>query len=78
MKDIEIEARALVLEFMHPVDELHNYPMCFDTAKQCAIISINKILLTNPTIKGTSKDLVTQIVQTKAYYYRLQDEIKKL
>jgi len=43
MKNTEIEARALVLRFMEPVDELHKYPMCFDTAKQCALIAISML-----------------------------------
>jgi hypothetical protein len=41
MRYTEIEARALVLKFMQPIDELHKYPMCFDTAKQCALIAID-------------------------------------
>ena len=41
MKYTEIEARALVLKFMQPIDKLHKYPMCFDTAKQCALIAID-------------------------------------
>jgi hypothetical protein len=41
MNDIEIEARGLVFKFMQPIDELHKYPMCFDTAKQCALIAIS-------------------------------------
>jgi hypothetical protein len=46
--------------------------------KRMALKIIDEILQTNPTIKGTSEDFVTQIVQTKAYYYQLQDEINKL
>lgn len=49
MKNTEIEARALVLRFMEPIDELHKYPMCFDTAKQCALIAIS-ILLKNSEV----------------------------
>lgn len=47
-------------------------------ANQCALIAINEILQTNPTLKGTSEDLITMIVQTKAYWYRVQDEINAL
>jgi hypothetical protein len=42
MIDTEIEARALILEFM--IDGFHKYPMCFDTAKQCVLIHIHKTL----------------------------------
>lgn len=31
--------------FMKPVDELHKYPMCFDTAKQCALLSAESTIL---------------------------------
>lgn len=44
MNNIEIEARAYILKFMTPIDALHKYPMCFDTAKQCAIIAIDEIM----------------------------------
>ena len=40
-------------------------------AKKCALVAVYEILQSNPTIKGTSEDLVTQIVQTKAYWYRV-------
>jgi len=50
----------------------------FEVAKNCALIAIDCILQTNPTIKGNYEDLLTQIVQTKAYYYQLQDAIIKL
>ncbi len=40
-KDKAIE----ILNKMHMVDDvMGNYPMCFDTAKQCATISVNEIL----------------------------------
>ena len=37
-KSIELHA-----QFMKPVDGLHKYTMCFDTAKQCALICIDEI-----------------------------------
>jgi hypothetical protein len=48
------------------------------TAKKCATICVNEILQTNPTIKGNSEDLVTMIVQTKAYWYQVIDAINAL
>jgi hypothetical protein len=47
-------------------------------AKECAMIAVNEILQTNPTIKGTSEDLITMIIQTKSYWYQVQNEINKL
>ena len=47
-------------------------------AKQCALIACQEISMTNPTIKGTSTDLVTMIVQTKAYWIQVEQEISLL
>ena len=47
-------------------------------AKFCVKSECEEILQTNPTIKGTSTDLLTQIVQTKAHYYQVLDEIDKI
>jgi len=38
------KAQELFDKFMKPIDGLHKYPMCFDTAKQCAIIAVDLIL----------------------------------
>jgi hypothetical protein len=38
------KALELFDKFMKPVDSLHKYPMCFDTAKQCALIAVDLIL----------------------------------
>jgi hypothetical protein len=44
MNTSDQKAQELVDKFMQPVDELHKYPMCFDTAKQCAIICCEEIM----------------------------------
>ena len=38
------KAEELVYRFMQPIDGLHKYPMCFDTAKQCALIAVDEML----------------------------------
>ena len=38
------KAKELIDKYMSPIDGLHKYPMCFDTAKQCAIICVDEIL----------------------------------
>jgi hypothetical protein len=38
------KALELFDKFMKPVDGLYKYPMCFDTAKQCALIAVDLIL----------------------------------
>ena len=42
------KAEELVYRFMQPIDGLHKYPMCFDTAKQCALIAVDEIILSAP------------------------------
>lgn len=39
-----LKAKELIERFMTPIDELHSYPMCFDTAKQCALICVDEII----------------------------------
>ncbi len=38
------KAKELFDKFMKPIDGLHKYPMCFDTAKQCALIAVNLLM----------------------------------
>jgi hypothetical protein len=43
-----LEQRLLAKEIFHQMynvkDHLHKYPMCFDTAKECAVIAIDRII----------------------------------
>ena len=41
------KAKQLFNKFMKPVDAWHKYPMCFDTAKQCALIAVEEIIEQN-------------------------------
>ena len=47
---ISLEQRLLAKEIFHEMynakDPLCKYPMCFDTAKQCSVIAIEKIIST--------------------------------
>ena len=65
MKYTEIEARALVLKFMQPIDELHKYTMCFDTAKQCALIAVDLLFEDREALNVR-------------YWLSVKQEIKKL
>jgi hypothetical protein len=38
------KAKELFDKFMKPIDGLHKYPMCFDTAKQCALIAVDLLM----------------------------------
>ena len=40
---VKEKAEELVNKFLKPIDGLHKYPMCFDTAKQCALIAVDEI-----------------------------------
>jgi hypothetical protein len=52
---------------MYQVDDIMgNYPMCFDTAKKCALIAVNEILNT------------TLVSPPKSYWQEVKNEIKKL
>lgn len=70
MEAYEIEARALVMSFLAFLN--------WEQSKQAALLTIDKICSQNPTIKGDSEDLVTMIVQTKAYWQSVRQVVEKL
>ena len=41
-KAIEIHTKMFLVK-----DGLHKYPMCFDTAKQCALIAVDEIIISH-------------------------------
>ncbi|HWL22319.1 MAG TPA: hypothetical protein VNR38_00965 [Ureibacillus sp.] len=41
---INEKAIELVNKFMQPIDQLGSYPMCYETAKQCALIHVDGII----------------------------------
>ncbi len=51
---------------------------CIEISKRIAIKMVEQIILSNPTIKGNSKDLITMIVQTKSYYALVISELEQL
>lgn len=61
-----------------PDDVVEDNKTASTIAKNIAIKVVLEILDSNPTIKGDSDDLLTQIVQTKSYYTRVLIEIDKL
>lgn len=38
------KAEELFLKMYNTEDPMGNYPMCFDTAKQCALIAVDEIM----------------------------------
>lgn len=63
------KAKSLIEEAMYCVeDPMGNYPMCYETAKQCALISVIEIL----SIVFDKKPEVYD------FYYDVKHEIEKL
>jgi hypothetical protein len=56
------------------IDEWGNYPMCFDTSKQCALIAVDQIILANPH----SNPFNTEVVSTMKYWADVRKEIQNL
>lgn len=68
------KAKELFQKFKKPVDLLHKYPMCFDTAKQCAIIAVDEVISSNPH----SNPLNTNVESTMFFWQQVKQEIEKL
>jgi hypothetical protein len=65
------KAKELFDKFMKPVDGLHKYPMCFDTAKQCALIAVDEIIKAVPIAP-------LQLEHPLYYWQEVKQEIEKL
>jgi hypothetical protein len=67
-KAIEIHTKMFLVK-----DGLHKYPMCFDTAKQCALIAVNQ------TIEETKlHDLIIYQHGRTYYWESVKKELEKL
>jgi hypothetical protein len=67
------KAKAL-FDKMYKADDVNsNYPMCFDSAKQCALIAVDEILSND----GWSSSLKEWNI-FKNYFEDVKQEIKKL
>lgn len=75
--DAKEKAIDLVDRFLFTYNK-YNENCDMKQAKQGALIAVEEIVQTNPTIKGNSEDLITMIVQTKAYWAQVEIEINKL
>jgi hypothetical protein len=77
------EKRKELIEKMYNVqDPMNGYPMCFDTAKQCALIAVDEILKSNPTT--FYEEIIENIGYTAMrecnsnYWQEVKQEIEKL
>jgi len=67
------KAEKLFNQMYMTEDPMGNYPMCFDTAKQCALIAVEEKLETLNTIK-----FVIDCIDLRQDYLEVKHEIEKL
>ena len=68
MTEQKKKAKELIDKYMSPIDGSHKYPMCFDTAKQCAILCVDEIL-------KIAVDISDDITWTKGFWHQVKQEI---
>jgi hypothetical protein len=65
------KAKELFNKMYHVDDPMGNYPMCFDTAKQCALISVDEIIEALSFHSWQNRNEIE-------YYEEVKHEIEKL
>ena len=73
MTEQQKKAKELIDKYMSPIDGLHKYPMCFDTAKQCAILCVDEILkeiYSNNLITNDKRRIFWQEVKEEIINYK--------
>lgn len=58
-------------------DQMANYPMCFDTAKQCALIAVDEILEATPHSPSLPLELMPHFSAMK-YWKEVKQELLKI
>jgi len=61
------KAQELVDKMYFVEDSIGNYPMCFETAKQCALITVDEI-----------RDNLPLITEIQNYWLQVKQEIQAL
>lgn len=70
------KAKEIFETFYKVKDPLNKYPMCFDTAKECALICVDEIFM---LIKDADPhELSYEFISIKDYWDDVKKEIKKL
>jgi hypothetical protein len=64
------KAKEIFTRMYNSYDALNKYPMCFDTAKQCALIAVNEII-ENEKIDNLEDNNLS-------YWQKVKTEIEKL
>ncbi len=65
------KAFELFDKYMQPIDELHKYPMCFATAKQCALIAVDEVIEALREHEWQNRNVID-------YYLEVKQEIELL
>lgn len=65
-----------IFDKMYYIDDpMGNYPMCFDTAKQCALIAVDEMLKVTP--KYSTNNLGSTEVRIYNYTYKYWEQVKQ-
>jgi hypothetical protein len=67
------KAKEIFTRMYNSYDALNKYPMCFDTAKQCALIAADEILNYQPYAYT-----IEQYDKVNKYWEEVKSEIEKL
>jgi hypothetical protein len=70
------KAEELLNKINAVTDEWGNYPMCFDTSKQCALIAVDEILNFDIKAKNESQFVIEKRIED--YWQEVKQEIEKL
>ena len=76
MKPAKKKAQEIFNKMYQVDDIMGNYPMCFDTAKKCALIAVDEIL-DNMMLYQENFD-AGKPVHHKSYWESVKQEIEKL
>jgi len=71
------KAKELFNKMYHVDDPMGNYPMCFDTAKQCALIAVDQMISVLP-FTDVNTSLGRYCEKERAYLEQVRQEIHKL
>jgi hypothetical protein len=71
------KAKELFNKMYHVDDPMGNYPMCFDTAKQCALIAVDEMILVLP-FTDTNATLNEYAIHLQKYLDQVKQEIQGL
>jgi hypothetical protein len=70
---IKKKAKEIFTRMYNAYDALNKYPMCFDTAKQCALIAVDELIADND-----KNEMIVNGGLNKSYWQQVKTEIEKL